>query len=199
MYSLIENVIFDLDAQAAPFLVKVLNSKTVPTEVKRLLTRAVIEGKYFAPEILNRDFKPMDKALATIASTMMNVGRQFDSTSDFTTEDQKLMILNILGIGSTFNNIDKAITQAEDSNIVPEEVQREMEDKTVEELTAEITALEKELKEVREEKKERNVRINKVKAEGRKVLLAGRLQQEYGDDYVKALKAKIEEAAKKCK
>lgn len=74
-----------------------------------------------------------------------------------------------------------------------------MEDKTVEELTAEITALEKELKEVREEKKERNVRINKVKAEGRKVLLAGRLQQEYGDDYVKALKAKIEEAAKKCK
>lgn len=199
MYSLVENVIFDLGPQAAPFLVKVLNSKTVPTEVKRLLTRSVIEGKYFAPEILNRDFKPMDKALATIASTMMNVGRQFDSTSDFTTEDQKLMILNILGIGETFNNIDKAITQAEDSNIVPEEVQREMEDKTVEELTAEISALEKELKEVREEKKERNVRINKVKAEGRKILLVGRLQQEYGDDYVKALKAKIDEVAKKCK
>jgi hypothetical protein len=199
MYGLIENVIFDLGPNAVPFLQKVLNNSAVGLDTKRTLTRAVIEKKYFAPEILNRDFKPVDKALATITSTMMNVGKQFDSSSDYTTEDQRNIILNILAIGSTFNNVDNAITQAEDSNIVPEQVQQAMEEKTVEELNAEIKALEEELKEAKEEKKTREVRINKVKAEGRKVLLTNRLKQEYGDDYMAALKAKIDEVAKKCK
>lgn len=199
MYGIIDQIKIDLgDIEAIKLFVRALKSPDITQQTKRFLARSIIEHANFAPDVMN-NFRIYDKELATVSAVMQNAGRLFEDSNDIDMSEQAAIIKSILGIGDTFDRIEQFIEQADNSNLVPEEVQKMEEEKTVEALNSEIAALKKELKEALEEQKERKVRVNKNKAVSRKSLLEARLQQEYGNDFLAKIKAKIDEVAAKCK